>query len=127
MRVDCLVVEIAMIKSAQVFVDLVAAFALDLLDCSSNWEVMSSLAQGASSGSPSHHTSWPELADSVMASGLEFIAATWTIVVVRRLQPQLAISFRPCSERQATDENSASSGAGSIGSPALAFTSYRLQ
>ena len=50
-------VEIAMVISARVVEDLVAAFALDLLDCSSNWEVMSSLAQEASSGSPSHHTS----------------------------------------------------------------------
>ena len=84
-----------------------------------------------SSRSPGHRTSWPEVADSVMASGFEAIAATSTTLtveeVVHRLQPQLAISFRPCSERQATDENSASSGAGSIGSPALASTSYRLQ
>ena len=53
-----------------------------------------------------------------MASRFEAIAATSTTLtveeVVHRLQPQLAISFRPCSERQATDENSASSGAGSI-------------
>ena len=62
-----------------------------------------------------------------MASVLESIAATWTIVVVRRLQPQLAISLRPCSERQATDENFASSGTGSIGSPDPASTSYQLQ
>ena len=59
-----------------------------------------------------------------MASALEFIAATSTIVVVRRLQPQLAISFRPYSERQATDENSASSGTGSISSPDPASTSH---
>ena len=62
-----------------------------------------------------------------MASVLESIAATWTILVVRRLQPQLAISLRPCSERQATDENSASSGTGSIGSPVPASASYQLQ
>ena len=116
-----------MVKSARVVEDLVAAFALDLLDCSSHWEVMSSLAQEASSGSPSPHTSWPEVADSVMASGLESIAATSTIVVVHHLQPQLAISLRPCSERQATDENSASSRTGSIGSPDPASTSYQLQ
>ena len=46
-----------MVISARVVEDLVAAFALDLLDCSSNWEVVSSLAQEASSGSPSHHIS----------------------------------------------------------------------
>ena len=35
-------VEIAMVKSARVVEDLVAAFALDLLDYYSYWEVMSS-------------------------------------------------------------------------------------